>query len=318
MSSAEQKLIIDTDPGHDDAMALMLACASENLGILAVTTVCGNSTIENTTRNARYMLDFIGRNDVPVYSGADKPLIKELRTATVHGQSGLEGIDPTNESNLTGDAVERMLEVIKGNPGEVTLVALGPLTNVAQAIEADPSTMGKLKQIVAMGGAIDVPGNMNRVAEFNVFVDPDAADTVMRFPVPKTLVPLDACNRIRMQLEDFQAISDTRNRELLLRMVEPYIKNVGDNLGMQGAPMYDPLTIFYLLQPEDCTVTARHVLVETDGKVTRGMTVVDNRDVPDGEEPNVTVVNCIDPEAFISRFVRALSAPLGGTVRELS
>jgi inosine-uridine nucleoside N-ribohydrolase len=302
-----QKIIIDTDPGHDDAMALMLACKSVELDVLAVMTVCGNSTIENTTRNARYILDFIGGKDTPVYSGAKKPLQRELIQAVVHGVSGLDGVDLKNEAELTGDAVDQILRLVRSNPNEITLVTLGPLTNVALAIQKDPKTMVLVKEIVSMGGAIDVAGNKNRVAEFNIFVDPEAADVVLRFPVKKTLVPLDACNHVLMQLQDVSRIEDVPLRDLLNDMLTPYIASLEKDAGERGALMYDPLTIFYLLRPNSCRITEQNVLIETKGEITRGMTVVDRRKIGDGMEPNVTVVTNIKSQDFIDYFVGTLS-----------
>jgi len=302
-----QKIIIDTDPGQDDAMALMLACKSAELDVLAVTTVCGNSTLENTTRNARFILNFIGQKDIPVYSGAKKPLQRELIQAVVHGKSGLEGIDPTNEAVLTGDAVERILHLVKSHPNEVTLVTLGPFTNIALAIQKDPEVMMLVKEIVSMGGAINVAGNKNRVAEFNIFVDPEAADIVMRFPVKKTLVPLDACNHVLMQPQDIDRIKNSRLRNLLGKMMTSYIAKLEKDTGDRGALMYDPLTIFYLLQPASCWTVEKNVQVETKGEITRGMTVVDKRNVPDGLEPNATTVTYIESQDFIDCFIEALS-----------
>ena len=302
-----QKIIIDTDPGHDDVMALMLACRSAEFNILAVTTVCGNSTLENVTRNAQFILDFLGRKDIPVYSGAEKPLERELIQAVVHGASGLDGIDPTNEAVLTGDAVDQILRLVKSNPNEVTVVALGPLTNVALAIQKDPQTMMLVKEIVMMGGAINVAGNKNRVAEFNIFVDPEAADIAMRFPAKKTLIPLDACNHVLMQLQDVARIKDAPLRNLLNKMLKPYIANLAKDTGLKGALMYDVLTIFYLLQPTSCQTEMHSVLVETKGEITRGMTVVDKRKVTDGMDANVTVVMNIKSQDFIECFVETLS-----------
>jgi inosine-uridine nucleoside N-ribohydrolase len=303
-----RKIIIDTDPGQDDAMALMLACKSPKFNILAVTTVCGNSTIENTTRNARFILNFLGREDIPVYSGAEKPVSRDLVQAVIHGSSGLEGVDPVNESTLTGNAMEQMLRLIKTNPGEITIFALGPLTNIALAIQQDPSTMRLVKEIVIMGGAIDVPGNMNRVAEFNIFVDPDAADIVMRSSIVKTLVPLDVCDYIYMQIEDIERVKDNRLRTLLADMLKPYIANLEKDSGVKAALMYDPLTIFYALQPESCQTVKWHILVETKGEVTRGMTVVDKRRVSDGLKPNATVVTHIKSNDFIEYFIQTLNS----------
>lgn len=302
-----QKIIIDTDPGHDDAMALMLACRSTEFDILAVTTVCGNSTLENTTRNAQFILDFLGRKDIPVYSGAEKPLERELTQAVVHGTSGLDGIDPTNEAILTEDAINQILRLVKSNPHEVTIITLGPLTNIALAIQKDPETMMLVKEIVSMGGAINVAGNKNRVAEFNIFVDPEAADIAMRFPVKKTLVPLDACNHVLIQLQDVARIKDAPLRSLLNKMLKPYIANLAKDTGLKGALVYDVLTIFYLLRPTSCQTEMHSVLVEAKGEITRGMTVIDKRNVTDGLEANVTVVMNITSQDFIECFIEALS-----------
>lgn len=303
------KVIIDTDPGHDDAMALMLACASPELEVLAVTTVAGNSTIENTTRNARYILNAIGRAQVPVFSGAARPLKRDLIQAVVHGASGLEGIDPQNDPQLTGDAAAQIARLVQENPGEITIIALGPLTNIAQAIQQNPNAMRQVKQIVSMGGAITVPGNKNRVAEFNVFVDPEAADIVLQFKdVPKTLVPLDACNHVQMSTADFERITNVPLQQLLLKMLKPYMANLQKDAAAEGALMYDPLTVFFLLQPESCQTTQMNVQVETRGELTRGMTVADLRPVTDGLAPNVSIVTNIVSDDFVERFVMALSA----------
>ena len=301
------KIIIDTDPGQDDAMAIMLAVKSENFKILAFTTVCGNSTIENTTRNARYLLSVLEREDIPVYSGAQRPLKIDLIQAVVHGKSGLEGIDPTNESKLTGNAVEKILTIVKENPREITLVTLGPLTNIALAIQKDPKTMQKVKEIVTMGGAINVAGNKNRVAEFNIFVDPDAAKIVFDFPVKKSLVPLDACNNVLLTMQDFEAVKDKKLREVLIKMNRPYIRNLAKDAGVKGALMYDPLTVFYLLKKNTCKKYDDNIQVETKGDVTRGMTVIDRRKVTDLLKPNVTIVNYISQAKFRKTFTDVLN-----------
>ena len=302
------KVIIDTDPGHDDALAIMFAALSGGLDVLALTTVAGNSGITNVTRNARYVLRLIGREDIPIYSGAARPLRRELVKANVHGESGLAGIDPTNPARLTGDAPERIRGLVRANPNEVTLITLGPLTNVARAIRRDPRTMRLVKRIVSMGGAIAVPGNKNRVAEFNCFVDPEAADIAVRFPVEQTLVPLDPCNRVKLALDDFRAVADPRLHAALLSMIRPYISNTAEYEGVPAALMYDPLTIFYALRPEACSAERMHIIVETDGAATRGMTVVDRRKIPDGAEPNVRVVSRIPVGRFREDFFAALNA----------
>lgn len=303
----KRKIIIDTDPGHDDAMAIMLAVQSGEFDIKAITTVSGNSTIENTTRNARFVLELLKKEDIPVYSGANKPLRKKLIQAVVHGKNGLEGVNPKNKTELTHNAVEKIISVIRANPGEITLVTLGPLTNIATAILKDSKTMLKIKEIISMGGAIKVAGNKNRVAEFNIFVDPDAAKIVMNFPVKKTLVPLDACNHVELTLANFKQIQNKFLREPLLKMVKPYIANLRKDAGVNVALMYDPLTIFYLLSPKSCRTKDYNIQIETKGEYTRGMTVADLRIVKDVQQPNCTIVEYIESSDFKRTFIHELS-----------
>jgi inosine-uridine nucleoside N-ribohydrolase len=300
-------VIIDTDPGHDDALAIMLALKTNTFKIRAITTVAGNSTIENTTRNARFILKLLNREDVPVYSGSEKPLKKNLIKAVVHGESGLEGLEPKIEPNLTGDAIEKIISIVKSHPNKITLITLGPLTNIAKTIQKNSTVMSKLKEIVIMGGAIRVPGNKNRVAEFNIFVDPEAADIVFRFPVKKTLVPLDACNHIKLSLTDFEQIKNKSLREPIIEMVKPYIKNILDEEGVKAALMYDPLTVYSLINPKVCKKRDYNILVETKGEHTRGMTVAELRKSKK-EKPNITVIENISEKDFKDDFIRILSS----------
>ena len=299
-------VIIDTDPGHDDALAIMLAVKSNMFKIQAITTVAGNSTIENTTRNARFILKLLCREDIPIYSGSEKPLKRNLIKAVVHGESGLEGLDPKNKPNLTGDAVEKILSIVKSCPNKITLITLGPLTNIAKAIQKNPKIMSKLKEIVIMGGAIRVPGNKNRVAEFNIFVDPEAADMVFRFPVKKTLVPLDACNHVKLNLIDFEQIKNESLKKPILSMMRPYIENISIDEGIKSALMYDPLTVYSIMNPKACKKKDYNILVETKGEITRGMTVAELRKSKK-ETSNITVVERISEKDFKNDFIRILS-----------
>lgn len=298
-----RKYIIDTDPWHDDAMAIMLAIKA-GLDIVALTTVAGNSNIRNTTKNAEYVLSLLGRNDIPIYSGSEKPLERDLILAVVHGESGLEWIDPDTEWKMSNDAVEQILSLIKSEDN-ITIIALWPLTNIARAILQDPDTFSKVWELVIMGGAIRVPGNKNRVAEFNIFVDPEAADIVFRFPVKKTIVPLDACNDIQMQLSDFEKIQWNLQTPLLA-MMKPYIQNIGENEGTYAALMYDPLTVYYILNPDNCTTEVLDIMVETKWNLTRGMTVADLRNKPEKNNP-INVVASILSEEFTRDFITILS-----------
>lgn len=301
--SNSKKYIIDTDPGHDDAMAIMLAIKA-NLDIVALTTVAGNSNIKNTTKNAEYVLDLLGRNDIPIYSGSENPLERDLILAVVHGESGLEWIDPDTEGKITNNAVEKILELIQSED-DISIIALWPLTNIARAILQDPDTFLKVKELIVMGGAIRVPGNKNRVAEFNIFVDPEAADIVFQFPIKKTIVPLDACNDIQLQLSDFEQIQWDL-RDPLIAMMKPYIQNIWDNEGTYAALMYDPLTVYYVLNPKNCDTEVLDILVETKWELTRGMTVADLRNKPEKNNP-INVVRSILSEEFTRDFIDILS-----------
>ncbi|MDD4983394.1 MAG: nucleoside hydrolase [Candidatus ainarchaeum sp.] len=299
-----KKIIIDTDPGHDDALAIMLAEKSRMFDILAITTVAGNTTIEKTTRNAKYVLDLLD-SKIPLYSGSEKPIKRELIKAVVHGESGLAGIDPEGEVELTNNAVDMILKLVKENPEEITLVTLGPLTNIARAIQRDPDVMKKVVEIVAMGGAIKVPGNKNRVAEFNFFVDPEAADIVFRFPVKKTIVPLDACNRIKLSLDDFKKIKNQKIRGPVLKMMGPYIENITADAGVRGALMYDPLTVYYLINPDSAKTKIYDLVIETKGEFTSGMCVLELRKRVK-KEKNILVVEKINRESFKKDFIEIL------------
>lgn len=262
--------------------------------------------LENTTRNARFILNLLKREDIPVYSGAVKPLERDLIQSIVHGESGLGDLTPQNEANLTHDAIEKTLSIIENNPHEITLVTLGPLTNVAKAIMKNSGIMSKLKEILIMGGAIKVPGNANRVAEFNIFVDPEAADIVFKFPLKKTLVPLDACNHVKMSLSDFERIKNPLLRDSIISMMQTYIQKTFEELEIEAAFMYDPLTVYSLINPSACKKEKYNVYIETKGELTRGMTVAELRKAKK-ELPNVTVIETISEKEFKEDFIKYLS-----------
>jgi inosine-uridine nucleoside N-ribohydrolase len=284
----------------------MLAVKSNMFKIKAITTVAGNSKIENTTRNARFVLKLLGREDIPVYSGSVKPLKRDLIQAVVHGKNGFDGLNPRNRPRLTYNAVDKIISIIKDNPNKITLITLAPLTNIAKAILKSPKNMLKLKEIVIMGGAIRVSGNENRVAEFNMFVDPEAADIVLKFPVKKTLVPLDASNHVKMNLSDFKKIKNSSLREPILFIMRPYIKNIFKESGINAALMYDPLTVYSVMNPDACKKRKYNVIVEVRGEVTRGMTVAELRKLKT-EKPNITVVEKISERKFKEEFIKYLS-----------
>lgn len=308
MNTDTRILIIDTDPGHDDALALLLAFRSQAFDVKAVTTVAGNSTIEHVTRNARYIMSLLGDTTTPNYSGAGKPLSRELIQAVVHGASGLDGVDTSGFSDkLTGDAVENIIHIIKENPGKVTLLALGPLTNIAQAFVQDPSIIDAIAEIVMMGGAIDVPGNKNRVAEFNMFVDPEAADIVFRSKVKKVLVPLDVCNDVVLTMDDFAALQGTSYYRPIMAMMEKFIQGISEDEGVEGALVYDAVAAYYLLNPTAFVTEEMDIVVETKGEYTFGMTVAEKRGA---KEKNINCVVCrsVDEAVFRREFLEVLKS----------
>lgn len=308
-------IIIDTDPGCDDALAIMLAVKSK-LDIKAITTVAGNTNIENTTKNARYILKFLEREDIPIYSGAEKPLFGKLIKAEVQGENGLGEVNPDIESILTNDAVERIISIIEDNP-DITIVAIGPLTNIASAIIKCPETMKKVKKIIIMGGAINVEGNKNRVAEFNLFVDPEAAKIVFEFPIKKVLVPLDICIKVPVFYEEFENIQELKTKELVLKMMRPYIEGTFKyDSDIKAAFMYDPLTIYYLINPESYKLVPMDIKIETTGEFTRGMTVQERR-IRIKKEYNVEVVNEINAKKFKMDFINILSNLTSENIKNL-
>ncbi|MBW2970068.1 nucleoside hydrolase [Candidatus Woesearchaeota archaeon] len=277
-------VIIDTDLGVDDALALMLAIKSGKFNIKAITTVAGNTTIENATRNTKYILGLLN-SKIPVYSGEAKPLQRELIKAKVHGEQGLGEIKLTGQTELTNNALQKITEL---SDEETTIITLGPLTNIAKAI---PKLTAK--QIIIMGGALKAPGNKNG-AEFNIYVDPEAADIVFKAPIKKTLMPLDVCNKVALSMKDFEQITGIL-KEPILKMVKLYTEKLQEE-GYKGAIMYDPLTIYYLLKPEAFKTAVHKIAADKTGKTTITQT---------GTE--ITTAEDIDAEEFKKDFLKTIN-----------
>lgn len=304
----KKKIIIDTDPGVDDMLAMLLMCAARDIEICAVTTVAGNATIQNVTNNAKHILRLAGQPAVPLFSGAAKPLVREQVVATVHGDTGLGGITVTEEARLDGGAVDEIVRIVRENPGEVTLLILGPQTNIALAIQRNPDVMRQVRELVIMGGAFTVPGNKNRVAEFNICVDPDAAAIVAGFPVKKTYVPLDVCNSVQVPIEEFGRINNAVIRDELQSILTPYIASIqSTELSTRGALMYDALAAYYVIRPEVCEVRSEAIAVETKGEFTYGMTLIDTRPFSKKEPDNARIVTSISEQQFIDDYFAILN-----------
>lgn len=298
------KIIIDTDPGHDDALAIMLLAKSGNVDIEAITTVAGNSNIQNVTNNARYLVDLLDLK-IPIYSGSDKPLVKDLVMANVHGKSGLDGVDVLKKEKLNNLAVAKIAEIVNKNPNQVSIVLIGAETNFAKCLIQNPDLANKVKELVIMGGAINVPGNKSRVAEFNIFVDPDAAKIVFDSPIPKILIPLDVCNEIVLFLSDFEKIKG-KLRLPILSMMEKFIKGIEKFEMSKGALVYDALAAYYLINPGAYTLEDCDIRIETKGEFTSGMTVIDQTRWGE-KNMNVKLVTKIDRNKFTEDFIKILS-----------
>ena len=275
-----RKIIIDTDPGQDDALALLLALASpDQLDILGVVAVAGNVPLHHTLNNARKIIELSGRTDVKVFAGSDRPLRQTLVTAEhVHGATGLDGPDlpePTLPVEAQG-GVQFIIDTLR-TVDDVTLVTLGPLTNIAHAFNQAPDIIPRVREVVMMLGAWREMGNVTPTAEFNAYCDPDAADIVLTSGAPLTLLPLDATHQVISTQARIQTLRDMGNRTgpqaaIMLKASEAFDIS---KFGGDGAPLHDPCTIAYLLQPDLFSGRFVNVRVETQSSLTLGMTVVD-------------------------------------------
>jgi len=303
-------ILLDCDPGHDDALAILLALSRPELDVLAITTVAGNAPLAATTRNTLSVLTLIGRTDVPVAPGADRPMVREASTAaSVHGDSGLEGADlpaPAAVARSEG-AVECMARSIRQSPQPVTLVATGPLTNVALFLGAHPELASRVAGICFMGGSMG-EGNWTASAEFNIWADPEAAARVMRSGCSVTMVGLDVTHQARItrsQTSELDRLGSATGRIFadLLRFFARYHER---RYGWDGSPIHDAVAIAALLDAPIVTTTPYRVDVETTSELTRGRTVVDRERLA-GRDANAHVATSIDRDAFLELLLAALA-----------
>jgi purine nucleosidase len=308
-----RNIIIDTDPGQDDAVAILLALACpEAFNVLGLTCVAGNVPLALTARNARVICELAGRPDVPVFAGCDRPLRRDLVTAEhVHGRSGLDGPHlPEPEMPLQDQhAVDFIVDTLRTRPsGTVTLVTIGPLTNIATAFDAAPDIIGKVREIVMMGGAHAAHGNVTPAAEFNIHVDPEAAARVFRASVPLTMLPLDVTHKTLVtpaRNAAFRAIGSRVGRAVgeLTGFFDRYnAKRHGED----GAPLHDPCTVGWLLRPELFEGRTVNVEIEVRSELTMGMTVVDWWGVT-GRPDNATFIHNVDAQGFFDLLTERLA-----------
>jgi inosine-uridine nucleoside N-ribohydrolase len=301
-------VLLDCDPGHDDAMAMLLALASPELDVLGVTTVHGNQTLDKTTANALRVLEFAGRGGVPVAAGADRPLVREPRVAThVHGETGLDGPDlpPPVGTPVDAHAVDFLAERLRAAGRPVTLIPTGPLTNVALLLARHPDAAGQIERIVLMGGAI-AEGNVTPAAEFNVWVDPEAAARVFGAGLDVTMVGLDVTHRALMTREHADRLrASGRVGTMVAELWEFYSRFHRRVYEFPGAPVHDALAVAHAITGDLVRTEHRHVAIDCASELCRGRTVVDLWRIT-GREPNAHVAVDVDAAAFLDLLVERI------------
>ncbi len=343
-------VILDCDPGHDDAIAIMLAVADPSIEVRAVTTVAGNSTLENTTANALRVLDLVERPDIPVAAGRDRPLVRDLSTAAVmHGEGGLEGPLSATPSRAALDvpAIELIEQVLLDADEPVTLVATGPLTNMADVVERLPHLLDRIRELVIMGGAVDL-GNWTPAAEFNIWVDPHAADIVFRAGrvpaggdprhmagtpdasgridltphasgridltphasgrIDLTMIGLEVTHKAWLTDAHADALRGTgRAGRFVAELLDHFVGFHQRRFGWEGGPIHDAVTIAHLIDPTLVTTLPMNVQIETESPLCLGRTVADRWSVTD-REPNAAVGLDIDRNRFVTMLLAHIGA----------
>jgi len=302
-------ILVDCDPGHDDAIALLLALASPEVELVGVTTVSGNQTLEKTTVNAIRVLELVGRGDVPVAAGADRPLERDLFVAAyVHGESGLDGpaLPPPQAKPIAQEAADFIAERVSASPTALTLVPTGPLTNVALFLDRHEDAARRLERIVLMGGAI-AEGNVTPAAEFNIWADPEAAAAVFRSGLDVTMIGLDVTHKALMTAEHGRRLREAgRTGTVVAELLEFYSVFHREVYGFPGSPIHDAVAVAHVLQPGLVDTKERNVEIETESELCRGRTVVDLWRRTD-RAPNAHVGVDIEADRFLELLVERLS-----------
>lgn len=306
--------MIDCDPGHDDAIALLLALAQDEWAVDGITVVAGNQTLDKTVRNTLQTLTVAGRSDVPVFAGVDRPMVRDLVTAEhVHGASGLEGPELPEPAVAAQPlhAVDWLATHLRGQPEPIDIVATGPLSNIGSLLRRAPDVVDKIRRIVLMGGAI-TEGNITPSAEFNIYVDPEAAHVVVTSGLPVTMVGLDVTHRAMLPSNRFETIRAMGGpvAEMVAELLHYFAGFHERTYGVDGVPIHDACAVGVLLDPDMVTTRRLRVDVETAGVHTAGRTVVDLWGVT-GSEPNVDVCVDIDADRFLGMLMAALERYAG-------
>ncbi len=305
-------IIIDTDPGQDDAVAILLALASPEFEVLGITAVAGNVPLALTQVNARKSCELGGRPDIKVFSGAIRPLVRNLVTAEhVHGKTGLDGpVLPDPKMPLQKQcAVDFIVETLMArDAGTVTLCALGPLTNIATALNREPRIASRIARIVAMGGGFFEGGNVTPAAEFNIFVDPQAARVVFEAGIPITLIPLDCTHQALTSAKRVAKFRDMPNKSgpAIAALLDFFERFDEQKYGTDGGPLHDPCVIAWLLKPDLFQGRDVNVSIECESELTMGMTVIDWWRVTN-RAPNALVIRHLDADGFFKLLTERIA-----------
>lgn len=308
-----RKIIIDTDPGQDDALAILLALASPELDVLGITAVSGNIPLALTSTNIRKVCEVAGRLDVKVFAGCAKPMVRKLVTAEyIHGKTGLDGYDlpeptmPLQEQH----GVDFIIETLRAaEPGTVTLCTLGPLTNIGTALSRAPDIAARIREVVLMGGGYFEGGNITPSAEFNIYVDPEAAEIVFTSEIPLVVLPLDVTHQVLTTEKRIAAMRalGTYAGEVAAGWLEFFERYDEEKYGTDGGPLHDPNVIAYLLKPELYSGRHCNIEIETSSPLTMGETVVDWWGVTDRPK-NAFFARRVDADGFFALLTERLGA----------
>lgn len=303
-----KKVIIDVDTGIDDAIGILLAEKSGEADILGITTVNGNTSLEQATINTRKVTTLLGRDDLKVVQGANRPLLREpFFEVSVHGNDGIGGALKEMEVEIRdeGFAPDFIIEQAKKHPGEITVILLAPLTNMALALRKEPRLKEWLKELVIMGGAVDHPGNITPAAEYNMYIDPEAAKIVLHSGIPITLVGLDVTSNTLLTKKDVEAIQPGPARDFVKDSTEHYMNHYLQRNGKEACSMHDPLAVGVALDRSLVKTEKYFVDVETKSELCDGQTVCDFKNYYQ-REPNVDVCMEVDEARFIQKLVDTL------------
>jgi inosine-uridine nucleoside N-ribohydrolase len=304
------QLLIDCDPGHDDAMALLLALASPEVEVLGISTVHGNTTLVNTTANALRILELVGRGDIEVAAGASRPLIREpVVAASVHGETGLDGPDlpPPSGAPVAAHAIDYLAERLQSASAPITVVPTGPLTNIALLLARYPEVSDRIERIVLMGGAI-AEGNVTPAAEFNIWLDPEAAARVFVSGIDVTMVGLDVTHKALMTPAHAERLRAAgRVGQVVAELWDFYFQHHVRVYDFPGTPVHDALAVAHVIAPDLLHTEHRHVAIDTEGELCRGRTVVDLWKVT-GHAPNAHVATEVDGDRFLEMLVERISS----------